>query len=343
MKPTVGVEVLPRKPTGAVVLAPSIARDISLKQGITQIPVIAALGNPTKSKDGIAIHSRHLNVGENFRSCTHSSLVLRLGVFHSGVEDRVDTVANRERFKIGDRLGGSHDRDFRVVHHRVADVHASKVFLDDDLISRAATTLESHQRRGLGSGITLEKWWLDSETPADSDEQQSLACLWNSEIGCVDNLGNNAILAFECQVSDDLLPDSHLVHAGDVLHDERHGKCLAKDADEFSVERVSRIFDQTGVIPNLRERLTRRTTNKHVNVPSDFEDPCLYRGDPDVAGDGNSFREIAGVGRDSVRVVVRPGEDRKPCLPEPFRKPTRTCEEVYDGQRCAPATHSGRP
>lgn len=56
----------------------------------------------------------------------------------------------------------------------------------------------------------------------------------------------------------------------------------------------------------------------------------------------NGFREVPSVGRYSVRVVVRSGENREPSLAETLRQPTGPCEQVHDGQGC-PAAADPRP
>lgn len=78
---------------------------------------------------------------------------------------------------------------------------------------------------------------------ADTEENDPLACLWQPEVSCVDDLWVYLVHAAQFEVLYHLFQDTHLGHTWHVLHDEDCRPKLRDGGDELAVERIARIID----------------------------------------------------------------------------------------------------
>ena len=93
---------------------------------------------------------------------------------------------------------------------------------------------------------------------------------------------------------------------------------------------LPRVVHDPDVIPNLGERLARRSSGQNVDPSRDFEDLRLNLGIPDVAADAQGFGEVCPVRGDRVRVVVDAGQRPKARLAEAFGNASCAAEQINE-------------
>ncbi len=154
----------------------------------------------------------------------------------------------------------------------------------------------------------------------------------NTEIRCINYLRQHCIRAAKRQIRGNLLPHTHLIHSRDIFHYKRHWERLLQYIHEFSVQRISRVFDNPDMVANLGEGLARWAAYKHVGVARYSKNPFLDIARTNIASDYLCLWKIDRVGRGSIRIIIRPGNNRKTSLAEPLRKTSSSGKEIDDRQ-----------
>jgi hypothetical protein len=127
------------------------------------------------------------------------------------------------------------------------------------------------QANGRAGARSDQVWGANPQVSMKSDEDNSLAGLWHTEVGGVEQHGVDAVFPPAREIALDLLHYAHLGHAWDVLHDECPGLELPDQLHKLAIKAVLRVVDQAGMIPDLRKALARWATDHDIHVPGPID------------------------------------------------------------------------
>lgn len=172
------------------------------------------------------------------------------------------------------------------------------------------------------------------ESPPRTDQEKSLAILWNSEVRCIENVirqQNFVAVLMKCLYEFveklSMPPDDQTLY---VFEDEVIGVQFRCKANELQQEAIAGIVQRS--LSDEREALTRCATEYNIDMsvaePSCLADVCASQSCC-VSANGSTFREIEFMDGAVYRIDLHCCADVEACLFETERQSSSPCKEVH--------------